>query len=50
MLMNQRNAKWIVGGILAAFLFGGLLQKFARATPGSGIVTTILTCLTTSMP
>ena len=43
MTMNKRKSKWILAGLLTACAFGGMALKFARATPGSGITTTILT-------
>ena len=42
-MMNKRKSKWILAGLLTACAFGGMALKFARATPGSGIMTTILT-------
>jgi quercetin dioxygenase-like cupin family protein len=41
--MNKLKSKRMLAGVLAACAFGGIALSLARATPGSGVMTTILT-------
>jgi quercetin dioxygenase-like cupin family protein len=43
MTMNKLKSKRLLAGILAGCAFGGIALRLAWATPGSGVMTTILT-------